>query len=98
MSFHKPDVEKERLRKPRTPDFRLQTSFMKLIPVSAGHFPCDGGALFGAIPKVLWNKIYPCNNDNIPKLTLRCLLVETVAGKIIIQTGITNHTPEKHVL
>ncbi|WP_319479819.1 MBL fold metallo-hydrolase [uncultured Draconibacterium sp.] len=70
---------------------------MKLIPVSAGHFHCDGGALFGAIPKVLWNKAYPCNDDNFTQLTLRCLLVEFGERKILIETGIGNHYPEKHL-
>nr|WP_321484622.1 MBL fold metallo-hydrolase [uncultured Draconibacterium sp.] len=70
---------------------------MKLIPISAGHFHCDGGALFGAIPKVLWNKVYPCNDDNFTQLTMRCLLIETANRKILIETGIGNHYPEKHL-
>ncbi|WP_347839513.1 MBL fold metallo-hydrolase [uncultured Draconibacterium sp.] len=70
---------------------------MKLTPISAGHFHCDGGALFGAIPKVLWNKAYPCNNDNFTQLTLRCLLVELDERKILIEAGIGNHYPEKHL-
>ncbi|MDX8337608.1 MBL fold metallo-hydrolase [Draconibacterium sp. IB214405] len=69
---------------------------MKLIPVSAGNFHCDGGALFGAIPKVLWNKVYPCDENNFTKLNLLCLLVETGDRKILIETGIGNHYPEKH--
>lgn len=70
---------------------------MKLIPISAGHFHCDGGALFGVIPKLLWNKVYPCNNDNSTQLTLRCLLVEIGERKILIEAGIGNHYPEKHL-
>ena len=70
---------------------------MKLIPISAGHFHCDGGALFGAIPKVLWNKVYPCNDSNFTQLTMRCLLIETANRKILIETGIGNHYPEKHL-
>ena len=69
---------------------------MKLIPVSAGHFHCDGGALFGVIPKVLWNKVYPSDENNFTKLALRCLLVEQGEQKIIIETGIGNHYSEKH--
>uniref|UniRef100_UPI003216A720 MBL fold metallo-hydrolase n=1 Tax=uncultured Draconibacterium sp. TaxID=1573823 RepID=UPI003216A720 len=70
---------------------------MKLIPISAGHFHCDGGALFGAIPKVLWSKVYPANENNFTQLTLRCLLVDTGKHKILIETGIGNHYPEKHL-
>lgn len=69
---------------------------MKLIPISAGHFHCDGGALFGVIPKVLWSKVYASDENNFTKLALRCLLVEQEEQKIIIETGIGNHYSEKH--
>ena len=69
---------------------------MKLIPISAGNFHCDGGALFGVIPKKLWSKQYPANEDNFTKLALRCLLVDTGEQKILIEAGIGNHYPEKH--
>src|SRR5210317_2225473 len=70
---------------------------MKLIPISAGDFHCDGGALFGVIPKVLWNKVYPSNKNNFTQLTLRCLLVDQEGKKILIETGIGNHYPEKYL-
>jgi len=70
---------------------------MKLTPISAGHFHCDGGALFGVIPKVLWNKVYPSDENNFSKLALRCLLVETGDRNILIETGIGNHFSEKHL-
>jgi len=69
---------------------------MKLIPISAGNFHCDGGALFGVIPKKLWSKQYPADTDNFTKLALRCLLVDTGDRKILIEAGIGNHYPEKH--
>ncbi len=71
---------------------------MKLTPISAGHFHCDGGALFGVIPKVLWSKVYPSDENNFTQLTLRCLLVETNDQKILIETGIGNHYPGKHLI
>ncbi len=70
---------------------------MKLIPISAGHFHCDGGALFGVIPKVLWNKVYPSDENNFTKLALRCLLVDMGDRKILIETGIGNHYPDKYL-
>lgn len=70
---------------------------MKLIPISAGDFHCDGGSLFGVIPKVLWSKVYPVNENNFTKLTLRCLLIETGDRKILIETGVGNHYPEKYL-
>lgn len=70
---------------------------MKLVPVTAGHFHCDGGALFSVIPKKLWGKVYPANHDNFTRLALRCLLVDSGSQKILIETGIGNHYPEKHL-
>lgn len=70
---------------------------MKLIPISAGDFHCDGGALFGVIPKVLWNKVYPANDSNFTPLTLRCLLVDLGHRKILIEAGVGNHYPEKYL-
>ena len=70
---------------------------MKLIPISAGNFHCDGGALFGVIPKKLWSKVYPSDENNLTKLALRCLLVDLGERKILIETGIGNHFPEKHL-
>ncbi len=70
---------------------------MKLVPISAGSFHCDGGALFGVIPKKLWSKVYPANDDNFTPLSLRCLLVDYGKQKILIETGIGNHFPEKHL-
>lgn len=70
---------------------------MKLIPISAGNFHCDGGALFGVIPKKLWSKVYPADENNFTKLALRCLLVDLGERKILIETGIGNHFSEKHL-
>jgi len=68
---------------------------MKLHPIHAGNFSCDGGAMFSVIPKVLWNKVYPADeNNNIP-IVLRCLLVDIGERKILIEAGVGNHYPEK---
>ncbi len=70
---------------------------MKLIPIFAGNFHCDGGALFSVIPKKLWKKVYPADKNNFTKLSLRCLLIDTGKQKILIEAGIGNHYPEKHM-
>ena len=70
---------------------------MKLVPISAGNFHCDGGALFGVIPKKLWSKVYPADENNFTKLTLRCLLVDNGVQKVLIETGIGNFYSEKHL-
>lgn len=60
---------------------------MKLFPINAGEFYCDGGAMFGVVPKRVWSKRYPCNDDNFCKLVMRCLLVETDERLMLIDTG-----------
>jgi glyoxylase-like metal-dependent hydrolase (beta-lactamase superfamily II) len=68
---------------------------MKLIPLWAGNFKVDGGALFGVIPKTLWSKQIPCDSDNFVEMTNRCLLVDQGERKILIETGTGDHYPER---
>jgi len=68
---------------------------MQLHTIHAGHFSCDGGALFSVIPKTLWSKAYPCDENNLTKITLRCLLVDDGERKILIEAGVGNHYSEK---
>jgi len=68
---------------------------MQLFPIHAGYFSCDGGSLFSVIPKSLWNKVYPADENNVTKLTMRCLLVDLGERKILIEAGVGNHYPEK---
>jgi glyoxylase-like metal-dependent hydrolase (beta-lactamase superfamily II) len=68
---------------------------MQIHAIHAGHFSCDGGALFGVIPKPLWSKVYPADENNVTKLTMRCLLVDQGEHKILIEAGVGNHYSEK---
>ena len=38
---------------------------MKLYPVNTGNLKLDGGAMFGVVPKVMWSKLYPCDENNL---------------------------------
>lgn len=60
---------------------------MKIHKLEAGSFHVDGGAIFGVVPKKVWEKRYPCNEDNFCILTMRCLLVDTGDKLILIDTG-----------
>ncbi len=55
----------------------------------------DGGAVFGVVPKVLWQKKYPCNTDNYINLRMRCLLIKTGDRIILIDTGIGDKQSDK---
>ncbi|GAF02928.1 MBL fold metallo-hydrolase [Saccharicrinis fermentans] len=68
---------------------------MQLHKIEAGNFMADGGAVFGVVPKVLWEKKYPCNSSNYCNLAMRCLLVETDDRLVLIDTGMGNKQSEK---
>ena len=60
---------------------------MKLYKIETGTFQVDGGAAFGVVPKRVWQKRYPCNDDNFVRLAMRCLLIETADKLILIDSG-----------
>lgn len=60
---------------------------MKLYSVNAGFFKLDGGAMFGVVPKSIWNKLNPADENNMCSWALRCLLIDTGDKKILVDTG-----------
>ncbi|MBP9549985.1 MAG: MBL fold metallo-hydrolase [Chitinophagales bacterium] len=60
---------------------------MKLTSFDCGTFKLDGGAMFGVVPKKIWNKLIPANENNLCTWSMRCLLVETGNRKILIDCG-----------
>ena len=68
---------------------------MKLYSINAGHFKLDGGAMFGVVPKSIWNKINPADEKNMCSWALRCLLIEDEGRLILIDTGMGNKQDEK---
>lgn len=61
---------------------------MELHVVSDGEFRLDGGAMFGVVPKVLWERKAPPDESNRIRMTTNCLLVESTDGLVLIDTGI----------
>jgi glyoxylase-like metal-dependent hydrolase (beta-lactamase superfamily II) len=60
---------------------------MKLYSINAGLFKLDGGAMFGVVPKSIWNKLNPADENNMCTWALRCLLIDTGDKRILIDTG-----------
>ena len=68
---------------------------MKLYSINTGFFKLDGGAMFGIVPKSIWNKTNPADSNNLIELAMRCLLIEDGERLILIDTGIGNKQNEK---
>lgn len=68
---------------------------VKMYPIDAGYFLLDGGAMFGIVPRVLWQQKYPPDDQNRIKQALRTLLIIDGDRKIIVDAGIGNwHEPK----
>jgi glyoxylase-like metal-dependent hydrolase (beta-lactamase superfamily II) len=68
---------------------------MKLYAINTGYFKLDGGAMFGVVPKSIWNKLNPADEQNMCTWALRCLLVEDGNRLILIDNGIGDKQDEK---
>ncbi len=68
---------------------------MKLYTINTGNFKLDGGAMFGVVPKSLWNKINPADEANLCTWAMRCLLLEEEGKLILIDNGIGNKQDAK---
>ncbi|MFC6999603.1 MBL fold metallo-hydrolase [Rufibacter roseus] len=59
-----------------------------LYPISTGNFKLDGGAMFGVVPKSIWQRTNPADENNLCTWSMRCLLVQTEERLVLIDTGI----------
>jgi glyoxylase-like metal-dependent hydrolase (beta-lactamase superfamily II) len=69
-------------------DYRIET-------VPDAEFKLDGGAMFGVVPRILWEKVAPPDEFNRVRLGTNCLFVETATEKILIETGMGKKWTEK---
>ena len=60
---------------------------MKLYSINTGYFKLDGGAMFGVVPKSIWNKINPADDNNLCSWALRCMLIEDDDRLILVDNG-----------
>jgi glyoxylase-like metal-dependent hydrolase (beta-lactamase superfamily II) len=68
---------------------------MQLFTINTGYFKLDGGAMFGVVPKSIWNKINPADENNMCTWALRCLLIQDENRLILVDTGIGDKQDEK---
>jgi len=68
---------------------------MKIHPIETGNFKLDGGAMFGVVPKVLWQRTNPADSNNLISMSMRCMLIEDGNRLILIDTGIGNKQSDK---
>ena len=67
---------------------------MNLYPVETGNFKLDGGAMFGVVPKSIWQKTNPADSNNLCNWAMRSLLIEDANRLILIDTGIGDKQSE----
>lgn len=63
--------------------------------LNAGYFKLDGGAMFGVVPKSMWNKLNPADENNLCNWALRCLLIEDDGRLILVDAGMGDKQEEK---
>jgi glyoxylase-like metal-dependent hydrolase (beta-lactamase superfamily II) len=68
---------------------------MKLYSINTGYFKLDGGAMYGVVPKSIWQKLNPADENNMCSWALRCLLIEDEGKLILIDTGMGNKQDAK---
>jgi glyoxylase-like metal-dependent hydrolase (beta-lactamase superfamily II) len=68
---------------------------MQLYTIEAGNFKLDGGAMFGVVPKSMWNKLNPADENNLCSWALRCLLIEDGNRLILIDNGVGDKQDSK---
>ena len=68
---------------------------MKLYAIEAGNFKLDGGAMFGVVPKTIWQKTNPADENNLIDIAARCLLIEDGNRLILVDNGMGNKQSDK---
>lgn len=70
-------------------------TIMKLYAIESGNFKLDGGAMFGVVPKTIWNRTNPADSNNLIDIAARLLLIEEGSRLILIDTGMGNKQSDK---
>jgi glyoxylase-like metal-dependent hydrolase (beta-lactamase superfamily II) len=68
---------------------------MKIYPIETGNFKLDGGAMFGVVPKSLWQRTNPTDEKNLIDMSMRCMLIEEGDRLTLVDTGVGDKQSEK---
>jgi len=68
---------------------------MKIYPIETGNFKLDGGAMFGVVPKTIWQKTNPADANNLISMSMRCMLIEDGKRLILVDTGLGSKQSDK---
>jgi len=68
---------------------------MRIYPIETGNFKLDGGAMFGVVPKAIWQRTNPADDKNMISMGMRCMLIEDGDRLTLIDTGIGNKQSDK---
>jgi len=68
---------------------------MKIYPVETGNFKLDGGAMFGVVPKSIWQKTNPADSNNMISMSMRCMLIEDGDRLTLVDTGLGSKQSDK---
>ncbi|MGV6861621.1 MAG: MBL fold metallo-hydrolase [Putridiphycobacter sp.] len=68
---------------------------MTIYPINTGNFKLDGGAMFGVVPKTLWQKTNPADENNMCSWSMRCMLIQDGKRLMLVDTGIGDKQSEK---
>jgi len=68
---------------------------MNIYPIETGNFKLDGGAMFGVVPKSIWQRTNPADSNNMCSWSMRCLLIEDGDRLMLVDTGIGDKQSEK---
>ncbi len=74
---------------------RLKPEQMNLYSIETGNFKLDGGAMFGVVPKSLWQRTNPADENNMCTWAMRCLLIEDGNRLILVDNGIGDKQDDK---
>ena len=73
----------------------MELGQFNIFPLTDGRFRLDGGAMFGVVPRVLWEKCCPADDLNRIRLSLTCLLIQAHGKNVLVDTGLGCKNDEK---